>query len=257
MIFAQIIIDDPDEDWAVERTDGDHWGYYQFRRKLTAGYVVLFALLLGLLAWKVSEAHRASREADLAMTRMVAKSMAAHVAELIDSVKSTLDKSAREIAALPPEQMTSSKISALLAATMGSANARFWLVYVDRRGRGVTSSAGPTIEGTPFKHQPFFDALDDESSPDYFFGAPEMDRTSGRPVFYMSRRVVSDDGAFQGVLAAPIDAAKVAGVFELALLNAKMSITMAATDKKSSRGRRCSPRLSGSTLARPWANLGR
>ena len=210
--------------------DADHRGYYQFRRKLAAGYVALATLLLVLLGWKISETHRASQAADLAMTGVLAKSMAAHVAELVDAVNLPLVKSAELIGELPERDLAPAKIGAVLSSALGTADSRFWFFYVDAQGMGVVANNGMAVRGLSFKDKPYFFEL--AAGGDYFLGAPNIGRVSNRRLFYLSRRVVSASGAFRGVVVAPIDAAKVAAVFELALLNAKMSITMAASDKK-------------------------
>lgn len=212
--------------------DGDHGGYYQFRRKLAAGYMALAILLLALLGWKIGEAERANRAADLAMTRMIAKSMAAHVAELLDATDQPLIKSAQDIGALAERDLTPAKVGALLSSAMGTADSRYWLFYVNEKGLGVAGNNGMAPSGLSFVDEPYFFALAGNSDERYFLGAPEVGRFANRRLFHLSRRVVSPTGAFRGVVVAPIDAAKVAAVFELSLLNAKMSITMAATDKK-------------------------
>ena len=208
----------------------DHQGYYQFRRKLAAGYFGLSLLLLALLGWKISEANRASRAADLAMAGMVAKSMAAHVAELMDAINLPLVKSAQAIGELPEQDLAPAKVGAVLSSALGTADSRFWLFYVNAQGEGVVANNGMAVQGLSFNDKPYFFEL--AAGGDYFLGAPNVGRVSNRRLFYLSRRVVSPFGAFRGVAVAPIDAEKVAGVFQLSLLNSKMSITMAAADKK-------------------------
>lgn len=148
--------------------DGDHRGYYQFRRKLAAGYAALAILLISLLGWKIVASERATRAADLSITEAIAKSMAAHVEELTDAVNQPLTKAALDIAALPDRDMTASKVEALLSSATGTADARFWLLFVNEKGVGVAASNGMSANGLSFADEPYFFDLARHSEPPYF-----------------------------------------------------------------------------------------
>ncbi|QJE02505.1 diguanylate cyclase [Massilia forsythiae] len=209
-----------------------HRGFYQFRQKLSVGYAILAGLLVSLLAWKISQADQASRDSELAMTGVIARSMAAHVADLVEAADQPLRKCVEKIGELDASEIKPSQVGALLSSTMGTGDSRFWFFYVDAHGVGLASSNGLVMGATSFADRPYYARLVASRGADYFVGSPLVGRLSGRRVFFLSRPVVSKSGQTRGVVVASIDAAKVADVFDLARLNRDMSITMAATDKK-------------------------
>lgn len=212
--------------------DDIHRGFYQFRRKLSVGYVILAGLLLTLMAWKIIEGEQSSRASELAMTGAVARSMSGHVAELVEAADQPLRECAKLIGELNDSDITASKIETLLSSRIGAGDSRFWFFYVDEQGRGLASSNGLSMRGASFSDRPYFEKLAAPDGADFFVGDPSIGRLSGRRSFFVSRRVVAKSGQPRGVVVASIDASKVADVFELARLNSDMSLTVAATDKK-------------------------
>ena len=209
----------------------EHQGYYRFRRKLALGYLALGALLIGILAWKTVSAYRAERISAISVTAQSASAMAAHVTELIDAVDQPLKDSARAIAALGALPLTPENVTPMLATSSLALDSRFWLLFIDVKGRGVVASNGLNVQGVSFGEQPYFKAPA-AGQTEIFIGAPDIGLVSKRRVFFLSRRVESKRGEFLGVVAAPILAQRVADFFERARMEPSMSIALATQDAR-------------------------
>ena len=211
-------------------SDG-HESYYAFRRKLALGYLALGALLIGLLVWKTISAYRAERAAAVSVTAHSASAMAAHVAELIDAVDQPLESSARAIAALGALPLSPETVKPMLAASSLASDSRFWLLFIDAKGRGVVASNGLDVRSVSFAERPYFKAPA-AGETDVYVGAPDIGFVSKRRVFFLSRRVESKRGEFLGVVAAPIVARRIANVFESGRLEPSMSIALVTQDRR-------------------------
>lgn len=205
-------------------------GYLRFRRKLLFGYLALCALLVALLGWKMSSAYRADRNAAIALTQNNARAMAAHVEEIIEVVDQPLRGFAATMSGLPNEKITPDAARSLLVAFSRASDSRFWLAFIDASGEGVAASNGLNVRGVSFADRPYFKALAASPSAELYIGEPTVGRVSKRKVFFLSRRVQSSSGKFLGVVAAPVDAKRIADVFERARLGAGMSIGLATRD---------------------------
>lgn len=204
--------------------------YLQFRRKLIVGYVVLCALLVFLLAWKMVAGYSADRANAASLTENSARAMAAHVEEIIDTIDQPLRISATRIAALSGEPLTAQTIAPLLATASVESDSRFWLLFIDTTGKGVVASNHLPVEGISFADRSYFRDAASVKGDKLHIGEPAIGRVSKRRTFFLSRRVESSSGRFLGVIAAPVDARRVANVFERARLGPAMSITLATND---------------------------
>lgn len=211
-------------------SDG-HEGYYGFRRKLALGYLALGALLIGLLVWKTVSNYRSERAAAVSVTAHSARAMAAHVAELIEAVDQPLQSSARAIESLGTLPLTPEIVKPMLAASPLASDSRFWLLFIDAKGRGVVASNGLNVRGVSFAERPYF-KIPAAAGTEVFIGAPDIGFVSKRRVFFLSRRVESKSGEFLGVVAAPIVARRVANVFESARVDPSMSIALATQERR-------------------------
>lgn len=201
--------------------------YLRFRRKLTLGYLALCVLLAALLAWKMASEYRADHDAAVAVTRNSAVAMAAHVDELIDASDQMLRSVALAISTMPNKPMDPEAIRALLAATSQASDSRSWLLFIDASGQGVASSANLSARGVSFAKRPCFAKASATADENMSVGDPEFEYVSKRRVFSLCRRVVSNSGDFLGVVVSPIDAGKIAEVFDKARLSPAMSIALA------------------------------
>jgi diguanylate cyclase (GGDEF)-like protein len=201
-------------------------GYAKFRRKLLVGYLVLCALLSALLAWKIVSGYRSDRAAAAATTKNNARAMAAHVGEIIDAVDQSLRLSAQGISALGDGALTPDAVRRLLAASSGALDSRHWLLFIDASGKGVIASSALPVQDVSYSDRSYF--LDPASSlaDEVHVGGPAVGRVSKRRLFFLSRRVESPSGKFLGVIAASVDAQRVADVFEKARLGPEMSIAL-------------------------------
>jgi diguanylate cyclase (GGDEF)-like protein len=201
-------------------------GYDRFRRKLVVGYVILCALLFSLLGWKVASGYQADRHGATALTQNSARSMAAHVGELIDAVDQPLRISALGISALAGKPMTPESIKPLLAASSRASDARYWLLFIDAAGKGVVASNGLSVGGVSYADRSYFRDAAASRADHLHVGGSADGRVSGRRVFFLSRRVESASGKLLGVVAAPVDTWHIASVFEKARLGPEMSISL-------------------------------
>lgn len=204
--------------------------YLRFQRELALGYAGLFALLTVLLAWKVATEYRLDRDAAATMTKVSARSMAAHAQEIIETIDQQLWISARAIVGLQGKPITPEAIQPFLAASALASDSRFWLLFIDASGKGVVSSNGLAVRGVSFADRSYFIEAAASRSDRLLVGGPVAGRISKRKVFFLSRRVESPNGKFLGVVVASMDASRVASVFERARLGDSMSIALVTID---------------------------
>jgi diguanylate cyclase (GGDEF)-like protein/PAS domain S-box-containing protein len=201
-------------------------GYAKFRRKLVVGYIILCALLFALLGWKSVTGYRSDRRAAAVATQNSARAMAAHVGEIIDAVDQSLRLSAQRISALEDGTLTPNVVQPLLATSSGVSDLRHWLMFIDASGKGVIASSGLPVQNVSYADRSYF--LDPASSnaDQLHIGGPALGRVSKRRLFFLSRRIESPSGKFLGVIAASVDAKRIADVFEKARLGPEMSIAL-------------------------------
>jgi diguanylate cyclase (GGDEF)-like protein len=201
-------------------------GYAKFRRKLVVGYLILCALLFALLGWKIVSGYRSDRQAAAAVTKNSARAMAAHVSEIIDAVDQSLRLSASGISTLDDGALTPDTVLPLLAASSRASDSRHWLLFIDASGKGVVASSGLPVQDVSFADRSYFLDASASHADQLHIGGPSVGRVSRRRLFFLSRRVNSPSGKFLGVIAAPVDAKRVADVFEGARLGPEMSIAL-------------------------------
>ena len=80
--------------------------------------------------------------------------------------------------------------------------------------------------------RPYFAAHAKAVDAGLFVGAPQVGKVSRRRLFFLSRAVRSPTGRPLGVVAAPVDAGVLAGVFQNALFEPGLSVTLAHGDGK-------------------------
>jgi diguanylate cyclase (GGDEF)-like protein/PAS domain S-box-containing protein len=123
-------------------------------------------------------------------------------------------------------------IRGILAPSGGAPDQNFWTIFIDAQGIGVTSSNNLPVQGISYADRPYFKAHLGPKDRGLYVDGPEIGRVSTRPLFFLSRRVVSSAGKLIGVVVAPIDAGVFARVFKNALFQPSLSITVIHTDGK-------------------------
>ena len=201
-------------------------GYAKFRRKLVVGYLILCALLFALLGWKVVSGYRSDRQTAAAVTKNSARAMAAHVGEIIDVVDQSLRLSASGISALDDGALTTDAVLPLLAASPQASDSRHWLLFIDASGKGMVASSGLPVQDVSYADRSYFLDASASRADQLHVGGPAVGLVSKRRLFFLSRRVESSSGKFLGVIAAPVDAKRIADVFERARLSPEMSISL-------------------------------
>lgn len=176
--------------------------------------------------------YRSERQAAVMVATNSARAMAAHVSELIDGIDEPILSSVKAISAFDQQAISSETVRALLSASSKASGSRFWLIFVDAEGRVVVSSNGLIVRGVSVADRAYFLEPARAQSDALFVGEPTIGRLSKRRVFFVSRRVTSKSGKFLGVVAAAVDAGRIADVFELARLGPEMSITLGTFEGK-------------------------
>lgn len=201
--------------------------YATFRRRLVVGFALLIALLVCALFWKIDSGYKAQRAAAFSQTKSFAQAMSAHVASEMRVVDLSLQRSVQALSSLDSGALRDPRrIREILALSASVSDANFWIHFLDASGAGVVASNGLSILGVPYDDRPYFSVHAGDRDLGLYIGAPEVGRVSKRRLFFLSRAVRSANGALLGVVVAPVDAAALADVFNSALFQAKLSITL-------------------------------
>jgi diguanylate cyclase (GGDEF)-like protein/PAS domain S-box-containing protein len=200
--------------------------YSRFRIRLVAGVLSVAILIVAAVFWKIYTAHVNERQAAVAQTQTFAQAIDAHVTGAIQSVDSSLTGFASVIRLLDPKKDDSvEKIQHLLAEPGSAFNTNFAMLYVNAEGRGVAASNDLPVKGVYYGDRDYFRAHSSgRHEKGLYIGGPDIGRVSKQRSFVMSRRVEDTDGRFLGVIAAPMNAASFASVFENALFSKGASI---------------------------------
>lgn len=197
--------------------------YSRFRRRLVTGLLAVACLVIVAVSWKIHSSYRERENAARAQTQSFVRAIAAHVSDSIQLADYALIGFANAIKLLPPEQRNSvATIQQLLARHDPASRDDFWTGFIDANGVGVASSKGIAVQGVSFADRDYFQAhAGAQSDQGLYVGEPLIARVSKRRIFTLSRRVVSAQGEFLGVIVAPVNAARFASIFELARFNDK------------------------------------
>jgi diguanylate cyclase (GGDEF)-like protein/PAS domain S-box-containing protein len=201
--------------------------YLRFRLRLLLGFGLLAMLLLALLSWEIYSQYQNDRREAYARTEHFSRAMIAHVGSEIAIVDGALARTAEALARLDKTDLRAPEvIGRILAPSGGAPDTVFWMHFIDERGLGVAASNHASITGVSYADRSYFKAHLGASDTGLFISPPEFGRVSKRRLFFLSRRVVSSTGAFIGVVVAPVDAAALAAVFQDALFQPDLSITL-------------------------------
>jgi diguanylate cyclase (GGDEF)-like protein/PAS domain S-box-containing protein len=202
--------------------------YSRFRRRLLTIMFAMAALAIAIVAWQLLYSAKEREQAVRLQTQHYARAMSAHILYSLQLADVSLLGFANAIKALPNRD-SSEAIASILSAGRSNFHDTFWLAYIDKDGKGVASSNATPVSGYDFSDRDYFIAHK-ESDKGLFVGAPAVGRVTKNRVFFLSRRVENADGKFMGVLAAPLDAARYAEVFENSRLSSDVAITLVHTN---------------------------
>lgn len=207
--------------------------YLAYRRNLIVGFVLLLTMLVLALCWKLRASYLDDRRTAEIQTKNFVQAMDAHVTNAIAIVDAALIRSADALRTLEQDQLRNADaVRQSLAASGRSPDTNYWLIFLDAEGKGVVASNGLPIAGVSYSDRPYFTAHAKGADTGLFLGEPQVGKVSRRRIFFISRAVRSSTGHLLGVVAAPIDAAVLAGVFQNALFEPGLSVTLAHTDGK-------------------------
>ncbi len=207
--------------------------YRDYRRRLVVGFALLVLMLALALSWKLRASYVDDRRTALAQTFNFGRAMDAYVSNVIQFVDLALTGSADALESLDAAQLHSPEtVRQLLAASGRTPDTNFWLIFLDADGNGVVSSNGLAIDGISYADRPYFAAHATGVDVGLFVDGPQVGRVSGRRLFFLSRAVRASSGRLLGVVAAPVDASVLAGVFQSALFQPGLSVVLAHTGGK-------------------------
>jgi diguanylate cyclase (GGDEF)-like protein len=201
--------------------------YRAFKARLIAGFALLVVLLAVLMYWKIQAGYDATRAAAYTQTRSFARAMSAHIASEVRLVDLSLLRSADALGALDSAALRNpARVQRVLALSASVVDANFWIQFVDPRGLGVVASNALPIGGVAYADRQYFQTSASRCDAGLYVGGPEIGRVSKRKLFFLSRPVCTPDGVLVGVVVASVDAEAIAAVFDGALLQPTLSITL-------------------------------
>lgn len=188
--------------------------------------VALFAVIVA--AWNVYSSYRESESGARTQTKTLVHAIAAHVSDSIKLADFALIGFTNAIKLLPAKQSHSvASIRQLLENNAPFSSDDFVMMFIDVNGLGVVSSQGNAVQGLSFSERDFFRVhAGAHAVQGLYIGEPLIAKVSGKRIFTLSRRVENAQGAFLGVIVAPINAERMAAMFELARFDENISIAL-------------------------------
>jgi diguanylate cyclase (GGDEF)-like protein/PAS domain S-box-containing protein len=202
--------------------------YLRFRQRLVGGLLTMALIAIAVVAWQFHSSY-IERETGLRrQTQHFARAMEAHVMYAIQYADLSLIGFGNAIKVLPDEKRTSvATLRTLLSSRSSAFTHDFWISYIDAEGKGVAASNDLPIAGVDYTDRAYFSVHKNSTTPhELYIDGPMIGRISKQKLFYLSRRVESDDGRFLGVIVAPLDATRFAAVFENSRITDDVSITL-------------------------------
>ncbi|WP_332875696.1 sensor domain-containing diguanylate cyclase [Massilia sp. S19_KUP03_FR1] len=201
--------------------------YRAFRARLVAGFALLVVLLAVLLYSKIQAGYDAARAAAYTQTKSFANAMSAHVASEMRLVDLSLIRSAEALGVLDQAKLTNgAQVRRVLALSASVVDANFWIDFVDLQGLGVAASNALPVAGVSYADRAYFQASAGRCDAGLHVGTPDIGRVSKRKLFFLSRPVCTPGGVLLGVVVASVDARVISTVFDSALIQPTLSITL-------------------------------
>ncbi len=195
--------------------------YSRFRFRLVLGLLLVACLTIVSVSWKIYSSFVDRENAARVQTQTYVDAIAAHVSDSIELADYALMGFVNAIKVLPPEKRNFATIRQLLESHEHGRDA-FWMMFIDARGVGVATSKNAAVLGQSFIGDDFFKAhAQPKADLGLFIGAPGVAEIAKTRTLILSRRVVSAQGAFLGVIIAPMDVGRFASMFERARFERK------------------------------------
>ncbi len=206
----------------------------RFRQRLIGGMLAIGLLAACGASWKIHSYHEDRQRVAQAQTRGGVNAIAANVLHLIRFADASLGSLAAALAASPPSQRDSAtRMADLLAVAGNGFGENYMTVYVSADGLGVAASGGADVHGISYADQDYFQAhRTGRSAAVLYVGPPVIAEAGGQRVFFLSRRVEGADGKFLGVVAAQMDAGRIAAMLDSARFGPHVSVLLAHRDGK-------------------------
>ena len=200
--------------------------YRRFKHRLVAGLLGISLLAVLICAWEFHSSYTDKLNEGRTQTQNLARAVEAHVLYSIRFADVSLIALSNAIKVLSPDKRNATAIVQALMSARPVFGDDFWNLYIGPDGKGVATSNKLPVEGVSYLDRDYFQYHARTRSKSLYVGGPVIGRVSGRKVFFISRRIESDDGTFLGVIAAPIDAGRFAKVFEDSRFNHDVTISL-------------------------------
>ncbi|MEO8599329.1 MAG: PAS domain S-box protein [bacterium] len=202
--------------------------YSRFRRRLSIGLLAIACLAIVAASWNIYTSFRERQNSARIQADAYVQAIAAHVSDSLRSADSGLMAFANAMQALPAQKHISVvAIRQLIARYDPDYSNDLWMMFVNSNGIGVVASKNIAVTGVSYTDRDYFMAhTAQQSDLGLYVGEPLMGRVTKNRIITLSRRVVSVQGEFLGVIVAPIGAARFAAMFELARFDKNISITL-------------------------------
>ncbi|MES2297313.1 MAG: EAL domain-containing protein [Pseudomonadota bacterium] len=201
--------------------------YRRFKRYVMLGLSFMAMLAILLIIWQLRSAHRDRINFTHSQSINFSKAIEAHVRHSIEFTDLSLRNLANAIQLLPADQRDSSAALAPLMKEQGSAYAKdFAIIYIDAKGRGVTSSNKEAIRASSYLDQQYFNVHLHNDEKKLYIGEPQHEKNPDQRIVYISRKIESPSGKFLGVVVAVINAHHFAQVFDHARFSDDVTIAL-------------------------------
>jgi diguanylate cyclase (GGDEF)-like protein/PAS domain S-box-containing protein len=200
--------------------------FQRFRRRLMFGLLAMTFLAILILFWGLRSAYKERVGEGKAQTANLGRAVEAHVRQTIQFADLSLIGVSKAINALDAEKGISLPALQALMTSQSAYSSEFSDIYIDAHGNGVFP---PTRDRSYFNKE-FFTVHAQARDQGLYIGGPEFDQTSGQRFFFISRRIETPSGHFIGVVAAKVDATRLAQTFQNARFSNGVVIMLAHRD---------------------------
>ncbi|WP_176442509.1 bifunctional diguanylate cyclase/phosphodiesterase [Noviherbaspirillum humi] len=189
--------------------------YRMYKRRVFYACGFVIAISLSLVAWKIFSSYIDRENIAREQSRTFVHAIEAHVFHSLQLIDLSLLGFSNALGLLPPaEQVSVDAIKRLLSSNGSLARSDYWVLFIDANGRGVAASNDLSVAGTDYSDRDYFRVHKaNGAAKAAYVGEPDFGRVSRKRVFFLSRRVEDAAGRFLGVIAAPIEASRIASMF--------------------------------------------
>lgn len=198
--------------------------------RLVLAVVVVCCLMVGFDTWRTLEQRTQTIEADKVETTNLARSLAQHAHDVVQSVDTAI-VSLREVAELEGvNARTFSRLDALMATQTAALPVLHAIVVFDATGRYVADSLPvhqPSLNGSDRPYFKFHAANPDRG---VRLGQPVRSKIDGSWILTVSRRIDAPDGGFEGVVVGTISIDVIQSFYATFDVGHEGSITLMSSD---------------------------